>query len=545
MSIYNPLREGFRELNRMMVDRQVFDAQNKAREAEDIRQESVLASKLEQREFENRMAEKAEAFKIAQFEQTADQNRIKNKLAEDQLQVDKDYKEKSNAIGYLKAKTAQEKAAKDNALTEVKIEHEEQKRQLLEHELQRKNSALEMKPVEDVFTNLGWDYSSLKDNPEVMGNLAERIGADRWSVENQRFETGGGEPFNMSLKQAMTRHGLVQEVIDDSLARIPEQQAELRSSQVQHNSIAAQMKALSANKSSNPANLSKIEELAQQKSELNRRIVDLKEKVSDPGRLNALEEQIERAERAMLTLSVHGMDEAAATKYDQIESMRDRAKTLREDLEGKDINTIQKLAIEYDDKGRPIGSRLFNINKRDHLTGVEPHELDENLKGGRWKWQGTFGKDGVYGDTSGIKSADRSWLTRTINQEFGSAGIDGFKFHTGLQQLAAGTTSIAMKLALEEDYAGNRIGLVPEAAKLEMNKIVREWAQTKQEIIEDLTEYKTNMWGEEVVSKEPTEEEIDEELKKYTDRFQKRTGIVPNDEMVGVYNKWYKGKLTE
>ena len=58
MAIFEPLREGFRELNRLVTDRQTFNAQHEARQQDDERKNAVLASQLEDRAFQRASTEK-------------------------------------------------------------------------------------------------------------------------------------------------------------------------------------------------------------------------------------------------------------------------------------------------------------------------------------------------------------------------------------------------------------------------------------------------------------------------------------------------------
>jgi len=57
MALYDPIRDGFNEFNRMLIDAQQWDAQHQQRQADVTHRNNVLESNLVQRAFENKMAE--------------------------------------------------------------------------------------------------------------------------------------------------------------------------------------------------------------------------------------------------------------------------------------------------------------------------------------------------------------------------------------------------------------------------------------------------------------------------------------------------------
>ena len=58
MALYDPIRDGFREFNRMLIDSQQWDEQHEIRAADREYKQTILRGNLVQREFENQMAEK-------------------------------------------------------------------------------------------------------------------------------------------------------------------------------------------------------------------------------------------------------------------------------------------------------------------------------------------------------------------------------------------------------------------------------------------------------------------------------------------------------
>jgi len=97
MALYDPIRDGFNDFNRMLIDAQQWEAQHKAREQEKVYQDTVLQSNLVQREFENQMTEKRHTLAINQDtraatqldEAIADQS-FRHKMANDTLGIQRD-----------------------------------------------------------------------------------------------------------------------------------------------------------------------------------------------------------------------------------------------------------------------------------------------------------------------------------------------------------------------------------------------------------------------------------------------------------------------
>jgi len=56
MALYDPIRDGFNEFNRLLIDSQTWDENHKQRAADRMHRDNVLESNLVQREFENKMA---------------------------------------------------------------------------------------------------------------------------------------------------------------------------------------------------------------------------------------------------------------------------------------------------------------------------------------------------------------------------------------------------------------------------------------------------------------------------------------------------------
>jgi hypothetical protein len=72
MALYEPLRDAFDDLNKMIVDSQQWDAQHAAREADNEYRHAVLKSNLQQRRFENDMAEQVMEIRVNGDQRAAD-----------------------------------------------------------------------------------------------------------------------------------------------------------------------------------------------------------------------------------------------------------------------------------------------------------------------------------------------------------------------------------------------------------------------------------------------------------------------------------------
>lgn len=96
MALYDPVRDGFREFNRMLVDSQQWDEQHAARAADRAYKDTVLQSNLVQREFENQMAGKRHQLAVngdnraaAQLELAVADQSFRHGIANEQLNISK------------------------------------------------------------------------------------------------------------------------------------------------------------------------------------------------------------------------------------------------------------------------------------------------------------------------------------------------------------------------------------------------------------------------------------------------------------------------
>ena len=94
MALYDPIREGFREFNKMLIDSQTWDEHNDAKEANRIYQHSVLESNLVQRAFENQMARQRHTLAVnndvraqTALDETLRMNKANLKIRQDEFKL--------------------------------------------------------------------------------------------------------------------------------------------------------------------------------------------------------------------------------------------------------------------------------------------------------------------------------------------------------------------------------------------------------------------------------------------------------------------------
>jgi hypothetical protein len=100
MALYDPIRDGFREFNNLLLDSKQWDERHAAAEADKDFKWSVLESNLVQQEFQNEMAQdrllllqhgdvRAAAKQLADIKSTADNLEIANKHLKETLTAGK------------------------------------------------------------------------------------------------------------------------------------------------------------------------------------------------------------------------------------------------------------------------------------------------------------------------------------------------------------------------------------------------------------------------------------------------------------------------
>lgn len=189
MAMYEPLRESFRELNRLLVDRQQFNAQQTAREGQDRREDQALASRLENQAFQQVMAEKRLMMQEEMNEETiADRQRthdlalqkFEHNKEQDEFQRDIDEQVNDRAEEIHNMNHEKRRAEQESAIAELD--------DLIDAKTQR--------PAQKTLEGLGiFENPSISENPEALKELGHLLYGEeaKWDEENQEFQKVGDQ----------------------------------------------------------------------------------------------------------------------------------------------------------------------------------------------------------------------------------------------------------------------------------------------------------------------------------------------------------------
>ena len=203
MALYDPIRDGFREFNRMLEDSQQWDAAHAQRAADTKYKNTVLQSSLVQREFENQMSEKRQLL--------LDRGDVR---AEKQLDLTTKTTNQALMVGLRQLEIAnlQENRAADNGVRAAETHTAVMKNyaQTLRSATAAANKATQ--PYTAIDVDLNAVVGERKNNPEYMDrlntNLRNIVGEDAYIEDDlfvKRYDGTTGESTVLRAEPAETK----------------------------------------------------------------------------------------------------------------------------------------------------------------------------------------------------------------------------------------------------------------------------------------------------------------------------------------------------
>jgi hypothetical protein len=420
MAMYEPLRESFRELNRLLVDRQQFNAQQTAREAQDRRDDMALASRLEDQAFNRVMAEKRMMMQQEMNESTLQERKQAHDLALEKFEYDKEKDEFKRDIDTQVNERAEEvhnmnferrRADQEEALAEID--------ELIDNKTPR--------PAQKTLEGFGLlEDPSFVDNQDAMNELAELMYGEeaRWDSDKKEFtKVGTTAALEVSKNDINNMFpallGLQARYANSDLnARKKITTLNGQISTAEESLKAANARAKHDVRFQNDASQIKTE-LEKLKSDREAQLESLKPEA----RLDRLEEKAEQLNKAIAYATDIGA-KGHAIKLDKdlrevnalIEGHREAI--TKAETGGKSGQTQQRFAVRLDSDGNIMEMRLLNTAKG-ALGGMLPATFDEKLTADNgWVW----GEQLDMAKKLGFGSQDKRWLDgyRVIKDMYGT-----------------------------------------------------------------------------------------------------------------------------
>lgn len=403
MSMYEPLRESFRELNRLLTDRQQFNAEQTAREGQEKRNDMMLASRLEDQAFNRVMAEKRiNMQQDLNEEQQADADR------RHQLMLDKFDWEQEKGKAQLSIDEQIQNRANQIFAHDLQIKRVEKDKALREHAEMQDMEA--QKPAATVLEGF-FDSEMMKNNPEAMNDLAREVWGEeaRYDVE-QGFTAVGGEPLSLSKDDARR--------MAPSLIAFQAKYDETPSRTRKNiNKINNEMKTVT-NKLNSMHKLGTDDVRFQsvgaglrlKKSELERQLYNESQKLTPESVLERLENK-QRVYNQKIAWAGSVGAKNLAVKWDKdAREVGNRIEALEKEMgkPGKAAATQQRFAVRFDKDGNIMETRLLNTLKTmpggmlpaTYGTPENPMRSEDG-----WKWM----QGSKMAQEMGYGSGDKRW----------------------------------------------------------------------------------------------------------------------------------------
>lgn len=340
MTMFEPLREGFRELNRLVTDRQTFNAQHEARQWNDQKQNTILASQLEERAFNRAATEK-------KLLMGAEMNEFEKELARDKFEQAK-YQFETNTD--LKTQQAELDAANAESSRSFRQKQMDQITAQLEENLDWNDP----RPVSELLDGIGWRDAA----PETKERLAEKVyGALYDRNLDMIVDKDSGEEIKVSARGQNKVQNMARGILTHDLAQT--QQRNMKRVAEINTTLAGlqkEMKFAETSAGADIRNRSKLSRLKAQSEGLKKELFEAEKLAGEQGRLQDRAEKIDQLERAALQAYRVKDDKAGDQFTAEIKALR-----AQEDAEikaaagtGKEGKTKSELVIQVDQAGNPV-----------------------------------------------------------------------------------------------------------------------------------------------------------------------------------------------
>ena len=421
MALYEPLREGFREFNRMVTDRQVFNEQAKAREAADKRSDIMLASQLENQEFDRIMRGKAFKLSEDQFlygkskdEKESIYRKGRDEVLDQQWQDNHDFQKKQwNSLDDQRAATLESTVLNNN--------------------YQRKKNELDNKIMDDqldawkktdsltAMSGFGFmEDDDFVSNGDAMLEIATNIGATSYDPKSKQFLNIHDEPIQLTKKEVFNKRHIIRNIYDKHFNTSAQIAMKLQKKSDELAEVSNKiMKAQKATHT--PFKQQELAHLKVEKSRLEREAKEISREITPTARYERLSKRLRAAERAADTYSKMGEANAAAIEMERVKNITEQMKLLEKDP--KNEFGAQRTAVIVDpDTGTIVRSAIFNIPK--NVQGAMPGTFDEVFKHPNAMWLDVY--DRMYKDKYEAKSgwgdkrktSDINYIAREIDNKF-------------------------------------------------------------------------------------------------------------------------------
>ncbi|GAF77698.1 unnamed protein product, partial [marine sediment metagenome] len=179
MGIYDPLRDSFSELNRMLIDAQQWDEKHAEMAADRNYKAVTLQSNLQQQEFQNQMAQR----RLNLTERG--ENRADSALAQTALNQERNYK-----LSQEELEVTRQNADTSAAGLEIRKQAEGRAQELQASKLQKSEAEAEAiaRPFEPTYINLDFIPEHVKADPAFQERLKQIVDPnEQMSPEDQQL----------------------------------------------------------------------------------------------------------------------------------------------------------------------------------------------------------------------------------------------------------------------------------------------------------------------------------------------------------------------